>query len=67
MVGVHVSRLLGRINWKAHSKLLCNLNAIGASGSMMIRHVLGMSTSRMAFRLIFLEPDLDPSVATSLP
>ena len=33
---------------------------------MMIRHVLGTSTSRMAFRLIFLELDLDPSVATSL-
>ena len=49
-----------------YSKLLCSLNAIGASGWMMMLHVFGTSTSRIAFRLTFLEFDRDPSVATSL-
>jgi len=48
------------------SRLLCSLNAIGASGSMMIWHVFGTLTSRIAFRLILFEVDLEPSVATSL-
>jgi hypothetical protein len=33
----------------------------------MVRHAFGTSTSKMAFRLILLELDLEPSVATSLP
>lgn len=49
-----------------YSKLLCNLSAIGASGWMIMVHVFGILTSRIAFRLILLEFDREPSVATSL-
>ena len=33
---------------------------------MMTLHVLGTSTSRIAFRLTFFKADFEPSVATSL-
>ena len=39
---------------------------MGTSGVMIISHVFGTSTSRMAFRLTLLRFDLDPKVATSL-
>lgn len=40
--------------------------AIGATGSMMVSHVLTTSTSRMALRDTFLRVDFEPRVATSL-
>lgn len=61
-----MSRLQDICTLGTYSKLLCNRNAIGASGWMMMLHVFGTSTSKIAFRLIFLEFDRDPSVATSL-
>ena len=39
---------------------------MGASGSVTVWHALGMSTSSIALRLIFLRLDLEPRVATSL-
>lgn len=51
----------------AYSKLLCNLNAIGASGSMMVLTAFFRLTSIMAFLVTFLVvDDFAPNVATSL-
>jgi hypothetical protein len=50
----------------AYRRLLCNLNAIGASGWMMVSHAFLTFTSRIAFRLTFLVVDFEPRVATSL-
>jgi hypothetical protein len=50
-----------------HNRLPCRRNASGAAGLVMVRHALGTSTSRIALRLIFFEPELEPRVATSLP
>ena len=61
-----VSSLPERYPLETYSKLLCNLKAIGASGWMMMLHVFGILTLRIAFRFILLEFDRDPSVATSL-
>ena len=49
-----------------HSRLLCSLNAIGASGSMMVSHAFLTLTSRIALRVTFLVLDFAPKVATSL-
>lgn len=48
-----------------HSKLLCNLSAIGASGVTIVSHAFCTSTSRMALRDTRLSVDFEPSVATS--
>lgn len=50
----------------AYSRLLCSLNAMGASGSMMVLHAFLTSTLRMAFFEIFLVLDFAPRVATNL-
>lgn len=50
----------------AHSRLLCNLKAIGAAGVMIVSHAFCTSTSRIALRETFLSEDLEPRVATSL-
>lgn len=39
---------------------------MGASGWVMVWHAFGISTSKMALRLIFFRFDLEPNVATSL-
>jgi hypothetical protein len=49
-----------------YNKLLCNLNAIGASGWMMVSQALGTLTLIIAFRLTFFENDFGPRVATNL-
>ena len=49
-----------------YRRLLCNLNAIGASGSIMVSHALLTLTSRIALRVNFFVLDFAPSVATSL-
>lgn len=48
-----------------HSKLLCSLNAMGASGVTIVSHAFCTSTSRMALRETRFSVDLEPSVATS--
>ena len=48
-----------------YSRLLCSLNAIGASGLSIVSHAFCTSTSRMALRETFLSVDLEPRVATS--
>lgn len=65
-IGRGLSVCTGEAELLTHSRLLCSLNAIGASGSMIIWHVFGTLTSRIAFRLIRFDVDLEPSVATSL-
>jgi hypothetical protein len=49
-----------------YSKLLCNLNAIGASGSMIVSQAFLTSTPRIALRVTFLAVDFAPRVATNL-
>jgi hypothetical protein len=49
-----------------YNKLPWRRNAMGAAGSMMVRHAFGTSTLLMALRVTFLRFDFDPRVATSL-
>jgi len=49
-----------------YSKLLCNLNAIGASGSIIVSQAFLTSTPRIALRVTFLAVDFAPKVATNL-
>lgn len=49
-----------------HSKLLCNLSAIGASGSIIVSHAFLTLTSKIALRVTFFVLDFAPRVATNL-
>jgi hypothetical protein len=53
-------------DFRTYNKLLLNLNAKGAAGSMIVSHAFLILTSRSSLRLIFLDDDLGPRVATSL-
>lgn len=52
---------------KTHNRFPCRRRARGATGSTMVWHAFGTSTSRICLRLMRFRLDLEPRVATSLP